>query len=261
MGFLLLAFSQISNNAGMLHYTSGGNFSCPMVIRGPGGAGRALLFCRTPRLSPDRWAPAPAAGVGRQLGAEHSQRLESYFQAIPGAADRRAHGRFLRPQRIGAEPLMSRPHISHRAVAPGKLSHGGAPASRRCPARCVQHPGEREGAPEVRHPQRQPGCLLRGAARGCPHRPSRSTTVSGPLTHHPMPSKDLTPPPSRPAPLQHVLLYNVKGVTYDDYCQVRSIASAPAVTPRRFSFCVLPRCLPALRVTPLIVASWSRAAA
>lgn len=59
MGFLLLAFSQISNNAGMLHYTSGGNFKCPMVIRGPGG-------------------------VGRQLGAEHSQRLESYFQAIPG---------------------------------------------------------------------------------------------------------------------------------------------------------------------------------
>jgi pyruvate dehydrogenase E1 component beta subunit len=38
MGFLLLAFSQISNNAGMLHYTSGGNFKVPMVIRGPGGA-------------------------------------------------------------------------------------------------------------------------------------------------------------------------------------------------------------------------------
>lgn len=31
----------------------------PIVIRGPGG-------------------------VGRQLGAEHSQRLESYFQSIPG---------------------------------------------------------------------------------------------------------------------------------------------------------------------------------
>nr|YP_009294026.1 pyruvate dehydrogenase E1 component beta subunit [Hildenbrandia rubra]AOM67268.1 pyruvate dehydrogenase E1 component beta subunit [Hildenbrandia rubra] len=59
MSFLLLAFNQISNNAGMLHYTSGGNFSIPMVIRGPGG-------------------------VGRQLGAEHSQRLEAYFQAIPG---------------------------------------------------------------------------------------------------------------------------------------------------------------------------------
>jgi len=59
MGFLLLAFNQISNNCGMLHYTSGGQFKVPMVVRGPGG-------------------------VGRQLGAEHSQRLESYFQSIPG---------------------------------------------------------------------------------------------------------------------------------------------------------------------------------
>lgn len=59
MGFLLLAYNQISNNAGMLHYTSGGQFKVPIVIRGPGG-------------------------VGRQLGAEHSQRLESYFQSIPG---------------------------------------------------------------------------------------------------------------------------------------------------------------------------------
>ena len=58
MGFLLLAFNQISNNA-MLRYTSGGNFKIPIVIRGPGG-------------------------VGRQLGAEHSQRLEAYFQAVPG---------------------------------------------------------------------------------------------------------------------------------------------------------------------------------
>ena len=59
MGFLLLAFNQISNNCGMLHYTSGGQYKTPLVIRGPGG-------------------------VGRQLGAEHSQRLESYFQSIPG---------------------------------------------------------------------------------------------------------------------------------------------------------------------------------
>lgn len=59
MGFLLLAFNQIANNAGMLRYTSGGNFEIPLVIRGPGG-------------------------VGRQLGAEHSQRLEAYFQAVPG---------------------------------------------------------------------------------------------------------------------------------------------------------------------------------
>lgn len=59
MSFLLLAFNQIANNAGMLRYTSGGNFTIPLVIRGPGG-------------------------VGRQLGAEHSQRLEAYFQSIPG---------------------------------------------------------------------------------------------------------------------------------------------------------------------------------
>ena len=59
MSFLLLAFNQIANNVGMLRYTSGGNFTIPLVIRGPGG-------------------------VGRQLGAEHSQRLEAYFQAIPG---------------------------------------------------------------------------------------------------------------------------------------------------------------------------------
>lgn len=59
MGFLLLAFNQIANNAGMLRYTSGGNFTIPIVIRGPGG-------------------------VGKQLGAEHSQRLEAYFQAVPG---------------------------------------------------------------------------------------------------------------------------------------------------------------------------------
>jgi len=59
MGFLLLAFNQISNNAGMLRYTSGGNYTIPVVIRGPGG-------------------------VGSQLGAEHSQRLEAYFQAVPG---------------------------------------------------------------------------------------------------------------------------------------------------------------------------------
>jgi pyruvate dehydrogenase E1 component beta subunit len=42
-----------------LRYTSGGIFKIPMVIRGPGG-------------------------VGRQLGAEHSQRLEAYFHAVPG---------------------------------------------------------------------------------------------------------------------------------------------------------------------------------
>ena len=59
MGFLLLAFNQISNNMGMLRYTSGGNYTIPAVVRGPGG-------------------------VGRELGVEHSQRLEAYFHAVPG---------------------------------------------------------------------------------------------------------------------------------------------------------------------------------
>ena len=86
MGFLLLAFSQISNNAGMLHYTSGGNFKVPMVVRGPGGACACSL---APSVqAPDLLSAPP--GVGRQLGAEHSQRLESYFQAIPGAPGRAA---------------------------------------------------------------------------------------------------------------------------------------------------------------------------
>ncbi|XP_026191069.1 pyruvate dehydrogenase E1 component subunit beta [Cyclospora cayetanensis] len=59
MGFLLLGFNQISNNAGMVRATSGGQFDVPMVIRGPGG-------------------------VGKQLGPEHSQRIEAYLLAVPG---------------------------------------------------------------------------------------------------------------------------------------------------------------------------------
>ena len=38
MGFLLLAYNQISNNAGMLHYTSGGQYkvrSCPPLPCSP----------------------------------------------------------------------------------------------------------------------------------------------------------------------------------------------------------------------------------
>ncbi len=36
MGFLLLAYNQISNNAGMLHYTSGGQYKvCPACAPQP----------------------------------------------------------------------------------------------------------------------------------------------------------------------------------------------------------------------------------
>ncbi|CDJ42691.1 pyruvate dehydrogenase E1 beta subunit, putative [Eimeria tenella] len=59
LAFLLLAFNQLCNNAGMVRATSGGQFRVPLVVRGPGG-------------------------VGRQLGPEHSQRVEAYLMAVPG---------------------------------------------------------------------------------------------------------------------------------------------------------------------------------
>jgi len=58
MGFLLLAFNQISNNAGMLRYTSGGNFKIPMVIRGPGG-------------------------LVDRLGGKNSKGWEPFFRPVP----------------------------------------------------------------------------------------------------------------------------------------------------------------------------------
>ncbi|CRH01462.1 pyruvate dehydrogenase E1 component subunit beta, putative [Plasmodium relictum] len=59
LSFLILAFNQISNNACMMRYMCDGQFNIPVVIRGPGG-------------------------VGKQLGPEHSQRIESYLMSIPG---------------------------------------------------------------------------------------------------------------------------------------------------------------------------------
>lgn len=57
--FALLAIDQIVNSAAKMLYMSGGQFSVPVVIRGPGGA-------------------------GHQLGAQHSQALESWFCHVPG---------------------------------------------------------------------------------------------------------------------------------------------------------------------------------
>lgn len=58
MGFLLLAYNQISNNAGMLHYTSGGQFKVckvsPVFFESPGDR-KTLPFscdlCPSPRVS------------------------------------------------------------------------------------------------------------------------------------------------------------------------------------------------------------------
>src|SRR5687767_3770098 len=57
--FALLALDQIVNSAAKLLYMSGGQYSVPIVIRGPGG---------------------PA----HQLAAQHSQSMESYFYHVPG---------------------------------------------------------------------------------------------------------------------------------------------------------------------------------
>src|SRR5512132_4229105 len=57
--FAILAMDQIINNAAKIRYMSGGQISVPMVIRGPGSA-------------------------AHQLGAQHSQSLESWFCHVPG---------------------------------------------------------------------------------------------------------------------------------------------------------------------------------
>lgn len=59
INFSLLAIDQIVNHAAKIHYMSGGQFSVPLVVRMPEGA-------------------------GMQLGAQHSQHLESWFAHVPG---------------------------------------------------------------------------------------------------------------------------------------------------------------------------------
>src|SRR5437879_3114485 len=63
--FALLALDQIVNSAAKMFYMSGGQYSVPIVIRGPGG---------------------PAA----QLAAQHSQSMEVYFYHVPGLKGVRA---------------------------------------------------------------------------------------------------------------------------------------------------------------------------
>lgn len=59
VNFALLAMDQIVNHAAKLRFMSGGQFKVPLVIRAPEGA-------------------------GMQLGAQHSQNLESWFMHVPG---------------------------------------------------------------------------------------------------------------------------------------------------------------------------------
>jgi len=57
--FSILAMDQIVNGAAKMLYMSGGQVTIPIVIRGPGGA-------------------------AHQLGAQHSQSLESWYANVPG---------------------------------------------------------------------------------------------------------------------------------------------------------------------------------
>lgn len=57
--FAILALDQVINTAAKMRYMSGGQLSCPIVIRGAGGAGGALA-------------------------AQHSQSLEAQYAHIPG---------------------------------------------------------------------------------------------------------------------------------------------------------------------------------
>jgi pyruvate dehydrogenase E1 component beta subunit len=57
--FSLLAMDQIINGAAKMFYMSGGQFTIPIVVRGPGGA-------------------------AHQLAAQHSQSIESWYAHVPG---------------------------------------------------------------------------------------------------------------------------------------------------------------------------------
>jgi pyruvate dehydrogenase E1 component beta subunit len=59
VNFSMLAMDQVLNNAATIRYMSGGQFSIPLVVR-------------------------MATGGGRQLAAQHSHSLESWYAHIPG---------------------------------------------------------------------------------------------------------------------------------------------------------------------------------
>lgn len=59
MSFSILALDQIINHAAKIHYMTGGQFTVPLVIRGPGGA-------------------------AKQLSAQHSHSLEGWYAHVPG---------------------------------------------------------------------------------------------------------------------------------------------------------------------------------
>lgn len=59
MSFSILALDQIINHTAKIHYMSGGQYTAPIVIRGPGGA-------------------------ANQLSAQHSHSMEGWYAHVPG---------------------------------------------------------------------------------------------------------------------------------------------------------------------------------
>lgn len=59
MSFSILALDQIINHAAKIHYMTGGQAKCPLVVRGPGGA-------------------------ANQLSAQHSHSMEGWYAHCPG---------------------------------------------------------------------------------------------------------------------------------------------------------------------------------
>ncbi|MFO0664341.1 MAG: pyruvate dehydrogenase complex E1 component subunit beta [Polyangiaceae bacterium] len=57
--FSAIAFDQILNNAAKMRQMSGGQFSCPMVLRGPNAS-------------------------ARQVGSQHSHAMEHFYATVPG---------------------------------------------------------------------------------------------------------------------------------------------------------------------------------
>ncbi|MDQ2986128.1 MAG: alpha-ketoacid dehydrogenase subunit beta [Armatimonadota bacterium] len=59
MSFSVLALDQLINHAAKIHYMTGGQFTVPLVVRGPGGA-------------------------ANQLSAQHSHSMEGWYAHVPG---------------------------------------------------------------------------------------------------------------------------------------------------------------------------------
>jgi pyruvate dehydrogenase E1 component beta subunit len=59
MSFSILALDQIINHAAKIHYMTNGEITCPLVVRGPGGA-------------------------AKQLSAQHSHSVEGWYAHTPG---------------------------------------------------------------------------------------------------------------------------------------------------------------------------------